>query len=337
MLRQTFVYEGRRHDIRAKDCIELARKIFAITGLKEAKPTPKSRKEKSKVPGHAKTVEAWGEEFISVYKGHLAKRTVRSYEERFKRNIYPYIGDKMLCEVSHLDCQKILNSLRGLSKDTIKKIRNDLNQLFEKAIVNEYIEKNPLNGCEIPKGGVNERRALNEKEMAAFLSIRCNSPYGLYFSFMLYCGLRPHEMSYIQGKDIQGDTLHIRGTKTEGADRFVPIPDVLLKQIPCVGRNEYLFKSIKGIAPLTEAHRRYIWSEFKKELQAAYGETLEEDLVPYCFRHTYCTNLQEAGVSMNVARELMGHTNISTTQRYTHNSCHTLNAARVAMNAFYGQ
>ena len=43
------------------------------------------------------------------------------------------------------------------------------------------------------------------------------------------------------------------------------------------------------------------------------------DLTPYCLRHTFCTDLQRAGVPINVAKELMGHANISVTANiYTH-------------------
>lgn len=60
-----------------------------------------------------------------------------------------------------------------------------------------------------------------------------------------------------------------------------------------------------------------------------------DDLVPYCFRHTFCTDLQDAGVPINVARDLMGHSDISITAKiYTHQTDIAFNAAREAMNAF---
>lgn len=44
-----------------------------------------------------------------------------------------------------------------------------------------------------------------------------------------------------------------------------------------------------------------------------------EDLEPYLLRHTFCTNCQAAGVPLNVAKELMGHSDISVTAKiYTH-------------------
>ena len=52
------------------------------------------------------------------------------------------------------------------------------------------------------------------------------------------------------------------------------------------------------------------------------------DLVPYCLRHTYCTDLQDAGVPINVAKYLMGHEDISTTGNiYTTTTEHAINDA----------
>lgn len=46
---------------------------------------------------------------------------------------------------------------------------------------------------------------------------------------------------------------------------------------------------------------------------------LAEDFCPYCLRHTYCTNLQKAGVDVRTAQKLMGHASVSTTVNiYTH-------------------
>jgi site-specific recombinase XerD len=58
------------------------------------------------------------------------------------------------------------------------------------------------------------------------------------------------------------------------------------------------------------------------------------DLTPYCLRHTYCTDLQNAGVPINVAKYLMGHSNISVTVNiYTHTTEKTLREAAQFINA----
>ncbi len=46
---------------------------------------------------------------------------------------------------------------------------------------------------------------------------------------------------------------------------------------------------------------------------------LAEDFTPYCLRHTYCTDLKKAGVPLGIAKDYMGHADISTTANiYSH-------------------
>jgi site-specific recombinase XerD len=60
------------------------------------------------------------------------------------------------------------------------------------------------------------------------------------------------------------------------------------------------------------------------------------DLVPYCLRHTYCTDLQRAGVPLNVAKYLMGHSDVSVTGNiYTDTTPDVINFAAAKMNNFY--
>jgi len=58
------------------------------------------------------------------------------------------------------------------------------------------------------------------------------------------------------------------------------------------------------------------------------------DLCPYCLRHTYCTELEAAGVPINVARYLMGHSDIGVTSKiYTHTTSKTIEDAADKINA----
>ncbi len=61
------------------------------------------------------------------------------------------------------------------------------------------------------------------------------------------------------------------------------------------------------------------------------------DLVPYCLRHTYCTDLQAKGVSLKMASYLMGHSDISVTANiYTHVTDEILNDAAMLIGVTFG-
>ena len=72
-----------------------------------------------------------------------------------------------------------------------------------------------------------------------------------------------------------------------------------------------------------------LWNSFAKELDLHMGaiekdgkiiqHAIAPDLTTYCLRHTFCTDLQRAGVAINIAKELMGHSSITVTADiYTH-------------------
>jgi site-specific recombinase XerD len=61
-----------------------------------------------------------------------------------------------------------------------------------------------------------------------------------------------------------------------------------------------------------------------------------DDLVPYCLRHTYGTDLQDAGVPINVAKYLMGHSDITVTANiYTHTTLDALTETSKKINEYH--
>ena len=309
MIRHKFTYEGKTYDIRANDYVEFSRKVLQRVYERPLCPY---------------TVREWFNEFLVLYKADKADRTLTSYRQRFRKHIEPSIGNLFLHQVTHAHCQRIMANMSGYSKDTIGKIKDDLVQLFSKAVKNGYLDSSPASDLEVPTGGGVVRRALTDEEIFMTLETYDKSKKGIQFLIMMFCGLRPHETALLQGKDVQGNMLHIRGVKTDDADRWVPIPDELLNRLPSFEPEEYICKSVSGKFPTSEKNRDEVWKEFKVMAEEYCSYRFADDVVPYCYRHTYGTSLQEAGLPINVIRELLGHSNIQTTQTYLDNRCHFL-------------
>ncbi len=72
---------------------------------------------------------------------------------------------------------------------------------------------------------------------------------------------------------------------------------------------------------------------YRNELIPPYP--LAADFVPYCLRHTYCTDLQKRGIDIRVAQYLMGHADIQMTANiYTHTDTDIIVNAAKKINAF---
>lgn len=308
-MRKTFTINGKRYEVTGKTQRELDDKYFY------------KRLEVEKILSE-KTVSEWCEEWLVRYKlPKVTPKNYKNYNSLITLHIIPYIGHKKLGKVTVVDCQDILNKLSGYSAYYIRKLDFTLNGIFKMAVKEGLLDSNPANSLVKPKGSIEKRRSLTDVERQNLLSVLQNKYYENYFKLMLFCGLRPHECSLIQGKDIDNGILHIRGIKNDNADRYVPIPSTL--SLPELEEEEYLFKH------LTEQKRNRWWNSLKKQI----GDV---SWTPYCLRHTYCTDLEEAGVPINVARQLMGHSTIALTSKiYTHTTQKTFESVVIAMENFH--
>ncbi|MCI5795872.1 MAG: site-specific integrase [Ruminococcus sp.] len=154
---------------------------------------------------------------------------------------------------------------------------------------------------------------------------------------MLCCGLRPIEIRRMKWDwiDFENAILTVGKSKTEaGTGRKIPIPPQLTKVL-CEHKaknlnGQYVFVRCKNPSlPMDENVFYHVWHNFKREMDIANGatvyrnqitkSTLAPDFEPYLLRHTFCTNCQAAGLPINVAKDLMGHSDISVTAKiYTH-------------------
>jgi len=263
------------------------------------------------------TLKEWADTCIAVYKPNMKPGTMYHYtfHSRMRTCILRYLGDMEIEEIKPIDCQMCINKQIGRSRYHIREIHQMMNFLFEKAIDNDLILKNPARNIIRPAGTTGGRRSLTNDERAAFLQA-IEDPINLPFAFMYYCGLRPSEARNIRSDDITQisgvPALHIRGTKTKNADRIVPLPDELsrLIQNSLKSSNRASDGYICNYAYETLSRR---WQVLRKKIHAA------PDLVPYCLRHTYCTDLLKKGIDIRAAQKLMGHSSINLTSTiYSH-------------------
>lgn len=148
------------------------------------------------------------------------------------------------------------------------------------------------------------------------------------------------------------DTL--KAPKTAAGVRKIPIPDDIY--VDLLEHRGELFDSVFTQETTGNRHtqnsRNKAWNSLKKAMDDSMGAKWEKvkakdgkmrlkktlsvvapDLVPYCLRHTYCTDLQDKGVSLKTASYLMGHSDISVTANiYTHITDDTLSEAARLIN-----
>lgn len=319
MLRKTFTYEGKRYSVSAKTQEELYERVAA---KKQALKTQAIKESDL-------TVKEWLFRWLGTFKEPYVSAGTYDMYATAVNVINGYIGHRRLKDIASSDIQGIITSeyRRGMSKSYIKKTLLTLNQAFERAVIDRKIIASPTAGIIMPKMKDGRNRALTDDERTALLAVAEKSQHGRWLRSMLYLGLRPSETAYIKGSDIdlQNRVIHVRGTKSVEADRYIPIPEAIINDYKGIEPHQWCFATLDGNPP-SETKIKLWWRAVKREMDIYMGATvyrnqviqsvLADDLRLYCLRHTFGTDCQAAGLDINVTRQLMGHSDISVTSKY---------------------
>ena len=314
----TFTFEGKRYYVRADS-------------KEEAQALAKKKKEQlgGIIPPSSYNVTEWFDKYVEVYKADTLEKTRKDYYVFFNNGIKPYIGRMPLPSVKPIHCQMVMNKNANKSASYVHKVYVLMKGMFQAAVDNDIIQKNPANTATKPNAEKGSRRALTKDERIAFLKAAEESgKAGLFCKVIFYCGLRPSEVNRIKGGDYSNDMLKVRGTKTAASNRTVPIPSAL--SLPKLKKGELLFSLHSGGERDAAGSRRY-WLQVRHRMEQYID--VPDDLTMYCLRHDYCTRLQEAGVPIDVARRIMGHSSVEVTSRiYTHENESSMRLALSLIN-----
>lgn len=316
--RKDFTIDGRRYTVYANTKRELIEKE---TRKRIAIENDDCRIDSSML------LRDWADQCVETYKTNQKEVTRQKYVSRMNHCILEPIGDMRLKDIKPLHCQNVMNLQAGNSRTQINEVYQTLLFLFKHAVANGLLKSNPAEHIIKPKYEWHHRRALTANEREHCIKVGRTDRRYYYFLLMLYCGCRPSEAAAAKGSDIRilsngMPALHIRGTKSDNADRVVPMPQDFYDLIKWIPADEPIAMTNRG--PVTENNRTRIWESFKRQLNISMGckvyrnalvppYPLSPDLVPYCLRHEYCTELARRGIDIRIAQKLMGHSDIKLT------------------------
>jgi integrase len=331
--RKDFTYEGKRYTVLADTQADLYMKMAnKIRDLEEGRV---------RISGNM-TVSSWIEKCIETYKPNVSDEYRSQMLQRLGKHVGSVIGKRPIKSIRPAELQDILNAQAGASDSHIKKLYQEICFVFQKAVKNHLIAEDPSDDLVRPAGYKRSSRSITEHEREHVLKVCGQDRRFVLFLLMLECGCRAKEARNVQGMDIQivdgTRVLHIRGTKTVNADRYVPLPDDLYQLIKDTPRFQYVCLTQKG-TKFTETGYKRLTERFRRELNLSMGcrtyrnalvppFPLSSDFIPYMLRHTYCTDLCRKGVDVRTAQYLMGHADISITANiYTHIDMEQVKAA----------
>jgi len=289
------------------------------------------------------TVKKWAYTWLDTYKSESVELgTYKSYKT-YVDFIINEIGDMRLRDVKDIHIQRIMNLAAGRSKSYITKLRITVSSMFAHAASpgSRLIAYNPADfkhAVKSPLAEDNIRRSITDNERKYILKTMETHRAGLWLKIMLYAGLRPGECRALEWRHVdfknrmiyvesamKAQTKKIAGPKTKSGVRKIPMKNELYDALrACRG------VPFAPVLPREGTDQRHnastmndMWLNFKRHVDLSMGakvyrnqiilSLVAADLVPTCLRHTYCTDLQAAGVPLKVASYLMGHRDIRTT------------------------
>ena len=172
-------------------------------------------------------------------------------------------------------------------------------------------------GIKRPKKEKRIPTVLTKDEVKTLINSIASKKSRLMVSFMYACGFRVSELVNMKVKDLNfeekiGNVRQGKGKK----DRVFNIPEFLLEDLKIQAekqkeeKKEYLFTGPKE--KLSERNLQKIIS-----LAAKHAE-IKKDVHCHTLRHSFATHLLENGTDIRKIQELLGHSDLSTTQIYTH-------------------
>lgn len=232
--------------------------------------------------------------------------------------------------IKALDIDAFLAQQRDLNKATssISRLISSLRKFYQ-WLVRQNIQKiNPMLEIDSPKKRRSLPVALTVDEINHLLDQpNTNKKLGLRDRALLETlyatGIRVSELINLKFNDLHEELKLIKVFGKGSKERLIPISEVALSWIdsykekvrdPLIlkaGQNcDFIFLNSRGTA-LT---RQAVWQIIKKYCNMA---GIQKNVTPHTLRHTFATHLLENGADLRVVQEILGHSDISTTQIYT--------------------
>ncbi|PIE62462.1 MAG: site-specific tyrosine recombinase XerD [Desulfobacter postgatei] len=269
-------------------------------------------------------------DYLTIEKG-LSANTITAYGTDLSSYI-SYLSDNEIKDLGNADTTAILGWLvyltrQGLSAKSRARHLISIRGFYKYLTSEKLISCNPLKDIDIPKTGRHLPDVISVIEVEALLNA-CDitTPKGqrnlAMMEIMYGAGLRVSELIFLKRVNVNLDAGLVRVMGKGAKERIVPIGSKAkkaarlwldqgrpneLKQLS----SDFLFVARAG-KPMT---RQAFWKIIKKYARIA---GIARPVSPHTLRHSFATHLIEGGADLRSVQTMLGHSDISTTQIYTH-------------------
>ncbi len=275
-------------------------------------------------------------DLICAYENYLSKvkqassNTVSSYLRdirQFSEWLSEY-GVNSVVDATQLNISDYMAHLEedGRSSATISRSLASLKNFYTYLVSSGFLEKTPVVDIHIERGEKKLPEILTGREIELLLSQPvCIEPKGFRDKAMLEVmyatGIRVSELLDLDVDDVNLEQGIIKCSGNKKS-RIIPLYPAALQALSVYLRDirdilatstdeKALFVNVNG----SRMSRQGFWKILKHYQVSAH---IEKDITPHTLRHSFAVHLLENGADLSSLQELMGHSDISSTQMYTH-------------------
>ena len=301
-------------------------------------------------------LDNWYEKWMNVYKyDSIRDNTKRAYNQVYQKHISPTLGNYNIQDITQLQIRELLKKKKkeGLGYETRNKIKILLVDIFNKAMIDQFVNRNPAKGITVKRDEERDVQVLSLEDQVAFFDCCKGTFYDNFFNVALQTGMRIGELAALRWKDVDWKnnvihvtrtlvyqkyedddkkTFHFEDPKTNTSTRDIPInkqcsiflkkqfmqKKVIETKAPLVKKPDKQFQDLlfttKYNTPLNSQLVLDAIEKIVNEVNMTRDYTEELEMFScHCFRHTFATRCFEAGIKPKTVQKYLGHATLQMT------------------------
>lgn len=272
-------------------------------------------------------------EYLELEKG-LSQNTIDAY----RRDLSDFAQNlEDIHSINRMNINAYVRTLRERKLAPTSVIRKvaSLRGFFKWATSSGILEKNPAATLEQPKTPQRLPKVVSVKEIDEMLHNNLTPLEHVMMELLYSCGLRVSELVNLKLNDIDLSSKYIRCFGKGSKERIIPIGEqakaMLQEYFPT---RDLLVKKYNLTTKnlLIKDNGHFVTRQDVYNFIHAQGKLIHKNISPHTLRHSFATHLLENGADLRVVQELLGHSDVSTTQLYTHISKKRLKEVYFAIN-----
>ena len=265
-------------------------------------------------------------EFLEVEKG-LSNNTIDAYRNDLTA-FFDFCQSRGISEINKIDRAELNSFIMKLREEkytpssVMRKVAS-LRGFFKWFCANEYGKKNPAQTLEQPKLPKRLPKVMTIDELNSILNSNLSVLEQLIVELLYGCGLRVSELvnlkltnidikqKYVQcyGKGSKERIVPFGNKAKDAINKYLKAREVIILEHKLSSNLKTLLKKENG----NKVSRQDVYNFIRKQ-----GEKIHKHISPHTLRHSFATHLLENGADLRVVQELLGHSDVATTQLYTH-------------------